>query len=146
LIGSRDPYLINIEQVLQAAREGGYFLELNSQPERYWDFPKEIVNPGEDPWVAALRELQEETGLKDVNAVWGKEYFETQPYSHRKIARYYLTEVFQSDVKLRMNPEHGKVEHHEFRWLSYESASKLLVPRVRAALEWAENFCKRLEE
>ena len=29
---------------------------------RYWDFPKGMVETGEDPWDAAIREIEEETG------------------------------------------------------------------------------------
>ena len=31
----------------------------------HWDFPKGIREPGEEPMQAALREVQEETGIED---------------------------------------------------------------------------------
>jgi bis(5'-nucleosidyl)-tetraphosphatase len=37
------------------------------------------------------------------------------------------------------NPLTGVTEHDEFRWVTYDEASRLLVPRVRLVLDWAEN-------
>jgi bis(5'-nucleosidyl)-tetraphosphatase len=107
---------------------------------RYWDFPKGIVEKGEEPFLAALRELREETGIKQASPKWGYEFHETAAYSHGKIARYYLAEVTESKVVLLPNREEGLVEHHEYRWLPYPEARKLLVPRVQAALDWAHRL------
>lgn len=104
---------------------------------RYWDFPKGLVEPGETSLLAAKRELKEETGIKDVRFRWGEEYTETERYSYGKIARYYLAEVETEDVVILANPVSGRKEHDEFRWLTYDEAAKLLVPRVRNVLEWA---------
>ena len=47
-----------------------------------------IREQGEEPIHAALREVQEETGVDDVRFDWGDRYFETGPYSRGKVARY----------------------------------------------------------
>lgn len=112
----------------------------------YWDFPKGIVEPGEEPWTGALRELREETGIQEARPRWGSDFFETSPYSRGKVARYYLAEVAgpsgqAPEIRLEPNPAHGHVEHHEFSWLKREEAVAHLVPRVRAALEWA---CRKI--
>jgi 8-oxo-dGTP pyrophosphatase MutT (NUDIX family) len=39
---------------------------------RNWDFPKGLVEAGESPIEAALRETAEETGLTDLVFTWGK--------------------------------------------------------------------------
>ncbi|OFZ18462.1 MAG: hypothetical protein A2X94_00515 [Bdellovibrionales bacterium GWB1_55_8] len=110
---------------------------------RYWDFPKGMIQPNEDPWTAALRELQEETAITSANPRWGKDFYETPVYSGGKVARYYLAEVPAQSVHILPNPETGQIEHHGFRWMSYEEARALVVPRVRGALDWARQMINR---
>ncbi|MGZ3775275.1 MAG: NUDIX domain-containing protein [Bdellovibrio sp.] len=112
------------------------FLILRSY--NYWDFPKGVVELNEDSWSAALRELKEETGIEFAKPLFSKEFFETVPYSKGKIARYYLAEVTSEKVIFAPNPETGIYEHHEFKWLPYKEARRLLVPRVQEALDWAQ--------
>ena len=104
----------------------------------YWDFPKGIVEPGESPVEAAKREVAEETTLNELNFRWGYDYRETGPYGRGKVARYYIAETSESRVSLPVNPDIGKPEHDEYRWVSYEEALSLVAPRVRPALEWAQ--------
>jgi len=103
----------------------------------YWDFPKGMVDPGEDPLAAAIREVEEETTLTGLDFRWGHPFTETEPYGKNKIARYYVAESADGEVYLPVSAELGKPEHDEFRWLEYDAARGLLVPRVLAVLEWA---------
>ena len=103
----------------------------------YWDFPKGIVEPGEDPLRASRREVEEETGLKDLTFSWGHDYRETPPYGPGKVARYYVALTRKSRVVLPVSPELGRPEHHGFRWVSYEEVRRLLSPRVVPILDWA---------
>lgn len=107
---------------------------------RYWDFPKGLVEPGETPIDAARREVQEETGLANLEFRWGEQYRETAPYGNGKTARYYLALTATDDVKLPVNPALGRPEHHEFRWLDYEEARTKVGPRVFEILEWAHRL------
>ncbi|MCR4332089.1 MAG: NUDIX domain-containing protein [Sulfuricaulis sp.] len=109
----------------------------------YWDFPKGMVEPGEDPLAAAIREVEEETTLTDLDFHWGQAYIETEPYGKNKIARYYHAESKQGEVSLPVSAELGHPEHDEYRWLDYASAQSLLVPRVRAILDWAEKIISK---
>ncbi len=104
---------------------------------RNWDFPKGEVGPGEEPLAAAQREVDEETGITDLHFTAAGVYFETQPYARGKVARYYLAETMTEQVRLKTNPELGRPEHHEFRWLRHAEARPLLVDRLRAVLDWA---------
>ena len=103
----------------------------------YWDIPKGMREPGEEPLATALREVREETTLTDLQFDWGYDYFETGPYSRGKVARYYLARTEQERVELPVNPELGRPEHSEFRWATFEDASDLSSPRVRAVIDWA---------
>jgi bis(5'-nucleosidyl)-tetraphosphatase len=106
----------------------------------YWDFSKGMVEPGEDPLAAAIREVEEETTLTDLDFRWGHAFTETEPYGKNKIARYYLAESPEGEVFLPVTEELGKPEHDEFRWMEYDAARGLLVPRVQAVLEWASTI------
>ena len=106
----------------------------------YWDFTKGMVESGEAPLAGAIREAEEETTLTHLAFNWGQEFIETAPYGKNKIARYYLAESRQGDVSLPVSAELGHPEHDEYRWLDYESARPLLVPRVQAILDWAEKI------
>jgi bis(5'-nucleosidyl)-tetraphosphatase len=106
----------------------------------YWDFPKGEVETGEQPIVTARRETAEETGIEQLEFRWQDKYYETPSYASGKVARYYLAETQESRVKLGINPELGRPEHHEFRWVSYSEARSLLNDRVRAALDWAQQL------
>jgi bis(5'-nucleosidyl)-tetraphosphatase len=103
----------------------------------YWDCPKGVVEPGEDPLAAACREVREETTLGELDFHWGEDFFETAPYSGNKVARYYLAGSEHPHVELPVNPELGRPEHHEFRWLRFDDALKLVVPRINDVLAWA---------
>lgn len=102
----------------------------------YWDFPKGGLNPGETPLDAAIRELEEETTLEKVDFPWGQNYRETPVYADGKVARYYIGEVYRTDVGLPINPLLGRPEHHEFRWVTVREAYQLLNARVRPILDW----------
>ncbi len=102
-----------------------------------WDFPKGGVESGESALGAAMREVAEETALLDLKFRWGEVYMETEPYSAGKIARYYVAESPGGQVRLLANPELGRPEHHEFRWVQFSLARGLLPLRLQPILSWA---------
>jgi bis(5'-nucleosidyl)-tetraphosphatase len=119
---------------------GGSWTVLLLRAYNYWDCPKGLVEPGEDPLATARREVREETGIEDLDFRWGADFIATAPYSKHKVARYYLAATRVADVKLSVNEELGRPEHHEFRWLTFETGRKLAVQRVAAVLSWAERL------
>ena len=104
---------------------------------RNWDFPKGMVDPGEEQLHAAKREVAEETGLTELDYPFGDEHRETVPYSGNKVARYYLAETAEHEIELPVSPELGRPEHHEYRWVTFDEAEHLLPPRLAVVLDWA---------
>lgn len=102
-----------------------------------WDFPKGICEEGEAPLEAAIREVGEETGIGDLDFEWGERHTETGPYNRGKVARYYMARTAQEEVEMGISPELGQPEHHEYRWVSFDSAYDLAAPRVRLVVQWA---------
>lgn len=111
-----------------------------------WDFPKGKVDEDDDSMIeTALREMEEESGIKEVHFTWGLDFIETPPYKTkvngkkaRKISRYYLGEYISGAIQLLPNPETGIIEHHEFRWVTYDEAVELnLSDRIQKVLDWA---------
>lgn len=131
----RAPRLSAGAVIVRHCPQGWRFLLLRAW--RNWDFPKGLVEEGEDPLVAAQREVREETSIEDLSFTWGETYRETGPYSRNKIARYYLAETHTEACSLPINPMLGVPEHHEWRWVDAEEAIEMVSPRVQPVVRWA---------
>ena len=121
--------------VVRATADGWRLLLLRAY--RNWDFPKGLVEPGESPMAAAVRETREEAGIDDLAFRWGEIHRETAPYSGGKVARYYLAETRQARITLPVSPELGRPENDEVRWVDYDEAARLLPARLQPILSWA---------
>ena len=121
--------------VVRQAEEGWRFLLLRAF--NHWDFPKGMVEPGEEPLAAAVREVREESLIGDLEFAWGETSTRTGPYSRGKVACYFIAQTRTVDVTLQVNPELGRAEHSEYRWVDYDEAVQLVSPRVRPVLRWA---------
>jgi len=107
-----------------------------------WDFPKGLVEAGEEPLAAALREVREETTLQHLVFDWGQDYVETGPYNKGKVARYYIARSDEREVRLPVNPDIGMPEHHEARWVTYEEALAVVTSRLIPVVQWARTTTK----
>jgi 8-oxo-dGTP pyrophosphatase MutT (NUDIX family) len=132
---SRSPRLSAGVVVVRQSNQGWRFLLLRAF--NHWDFPKGMVEVGEEPLAAAIREVREESTIDDLEFAWGELSTQTGPYSRGKTARYYVARTAVSDVVLPVNPELGHAEHSEFRWADYDEAMDMVSPRVRPVVQWA---------
>jgi len=131
----RTPRLSAGVVVVRPSEEGWRFLLLRAF--NHWDFPKGMVESGEEPLEAALREVKEESLIDDLEFAWGESSTRTGPYSRGKVACYYVAVTRTVEVTLPVNPELGRPEHSEFRWVDFDEAMQLVSPRVRPVLHWA---------
>lgn len=104
----------------------------------HWDFPKGHIEPRETEIQAASREALEETGLEDIELVFG--FRKRIEYAYRKGRKTMHKEVFfflgrtgESTVRLSS-------EHVGFEWLTYEKAlAQLTYDTARGVLRDAQN-------
>ena len=100
------------------------FLLIRSRRDRSWGFPKGHLLAGEDLLSGAMRELWEETGIREVTLIPG--FAEHVTYrvnrggkSRHKTVTYFLGRVETPAVRL-------SEEHSEHCWAVVEDARKLL--------------------
>ena len=101
-----------------------YFLLIRSRRDRSWGFPKGHLMEGEDLLSGAMRELWEETGIRQVSLVPGFTEHVTYRVNRagrfrQKTVTYFLGQVETAVVRL-------SEEHSEHRWAVVEDARKIL--------------------
>lgn len=124
--------------VFKDGDEGREFLLLR-YPAGHWDYVKGHVENDEDELTTAVRELEEETGIKEIDVIDG--FMVTMEYNyrengekHEKVVDFFMAKSFESDVVISH-------EHTGFVWLSYEDAmKKLTFDNARDVLIAAEAF------
>lgn len=113
-----------------------YFLVLHYKA-GHWDFPRGHIEEGEDDLAAALRELEEETEINEIELINGFSYSYTYLFSNNKKKKQVsllLAKTTQKKVKL-------SDEHIGARWVTFENALKLLTyENPKIALQQAKKF------
>ena len=100
-----------------------------------WDFPKALVQQGEDPLNVALSAARDATGLDDLDLNWGDEHRETVPSEDHSVSRYYIAESATDAAELRVPA--GSEDDYELRWVTANEAEDVLPPRLGLVLDWA---------
>lgn len=92
----------------------------------HWGFPKGHADPGEKPEEAAVREFQEETGIKKVKVDSTRSFSETYEFEKypgqatRKTVTYWLGVVKKGNVKVQLD------EVADYHWGTAEQTRELL--------------------
>lgn len=111
--------------------------------EGHWDFPKGHVEKNENEHETALRELFEETGIKNVTFI--DDFRERVEYSFSYKEKRISKEVFYFLAKLEhVNSIVISDEHTGFEWLSYSQAIKRITyQNTKCVLEKAEVYLSK---
>jgi len=123
-------------------RENGKIFYLLLQYENYWGFPKGLVEKGETEIETASREIEEETGIKDLKFLDG--FREKISYFYRlkgklikKEVIFFLAETKTKGVKISF-------EHIGYKWLMFDEAVKTLTHKnSKELLKKADEFIKK---
>ncbi len=128
---------------------GGVLVYRDEEPKKYlllhypaghWDYPKGHVEGNETEKEAAIRELEEETGISEDEVELDKDFRETIDYLYRKRGElshkrviFFMGETEKEEVSISR-------EHQGYTWLPYEEAKeKLTFRNAKKLLEKAEN-------
>lgn len=131
--------------VFRNTKEGRKFLIMYHRGS-YWNFPKGAIEKGESSMQAAVRELEEETGLKesDIGIQKGFKTHEKFQFNigKRKINKTVILYLAQT-TKKGIDITRGKHEEG-FGWFLYKDANKILSmhKESQAVLRRANNFLK----
>jgi len=110
--------------------------------EEYWDLPKGHIEKWEKIKETVKREVEEETGLKDIEIFPGfketiKYFFKWEGKNIMKFVTFYLIETKTKEIKI-------SGEHIGFKWLPYEEAlEQLTFKNAKEILKKANNFLSK---
>ena len=119
--------------------DGGGRIYLLLQNAGRWDFPKGRVEKGESEGQTVLREVEEETGLKDLKIVPGfrkmiEYFYRREGKNIHKQVTYLLGETKVERVTISF-------EHQGFGWFPYEEAlDRASYDNSKVTLKEAEQF------
>lgn len=105
----------------------------------YWDLPKGHLESGETEGKTVRREVEEETGIKEVKFISGfretiKYFFKWTGKTIFKTVAFYLLETQTKEIKI-------SGEHLGFEWLPYgEALEKLTFKNAKEILQKANAY------
>lgn len=111
-------------------------------PGGHFDFPKGHLEAGETEEQAAIRELEEETGINKVTLIDGfiekiTYFFKRRGQLIHKTVTFFLGQTKDSEIQLSH-------EHKGYLWLDYSAAlSKITFENAREILRRAEQFMQK---
>lgn len=125
--------------IVLARKDGDFKYLLLHYDSGHWDFAKGHVESGESEESAALRELEEETGIKTVDILEG---FKDKIYYTFKRGRMLVSKsvVFFVGITEEKNISLSR-EHKGFEWLPFDEAiERLTFNNAKEVLQKANAF------
>lgn len=146
--------LFNAEGLVWVGRR---VAERRREIEYFWQFPQGGIDKGETPEQAVVRELSEETGIKQakiiaytedwlrydlpeplIGVAWGGGY-------RGQAQKWFALRFLGSDDDIDLN-SHGKPEFDAWRWVPLSEAVDLIVPFKRDLYEKIFNEFEQLTD
>jgi bis(5'-nucleosidyl)-tetraphosphatase len=113
---------------------------------KYWDYPKGHLEKGEDDLSAAIRELREETGIRNVEMLPGFAKEITYFFKHRKhgLIRkeviFFLASVKSKKVRISN-------EHVGYAFLPFaEALERVKYPTAKQVLRDANEYLEKIDK
>ena len=131
---------------------GVIVVDRNVQPARIlvlrayanWDFPKGQADEGESLHGTAIRELMEETGLGSGDIAMTPDVAPSIVYgsgAKKKRATFFVANrVSDTEPFLPVNPELGKPEHDEWRWVTFDELASMMPGRFGPVVGYIEKI------
>ncbi len=145
---------------IAVARADGQVLALEriDQPDR-WQMPQGGLNVGEEPAEAALRELEEETGLRSEHVELVAEHpdwlaYELPPARRRnerargQVQKWFLYRFLGTDDDIDLTPPKGeRQEFRAFRWMDLSELAETMWEVKRPIYQaLADEWNKRIQD
>jgi len=122
-------------------RDKGIKYLLLKYEEGHWDFAKGHIEKGEDEETTVRREVEEETGIKQIDFI--KDFKEKIHYFFRAEGKTIYKEVFFYLVETKEEKVKLSFEHIGYEWLDYEKAlERLTYKNAKVILEKADKSLK----
>jgi 8-oxo-dGTP pyrophosphatase MutT (NUDIX family) len=114
------------------------YLLLQYNPE-YWGFPKGRIEESEDEEKAARREIEEETGLKDISFFSG--FREFNEYFFKRDGKTFFKKAIFRLVETKTKEINVSEEHLGFKWLPFQEAlEQITFENAKEVLKKADRF------
>tara|TARA_R110001583_G_scaffold7985_4_gene38879 strand:+ start:4609 stop:5070 length:462 start_codon:yes stop_codon:yes gene_type:complete len=101
------------------------------------DIPKGRAEKGESTLETAIRETYEESGISDLNFIWGKESIKVQNMV------VYLAATTQ-EPEILPNPVTGRTEHDFWAWMDWEDIISRGSPKISHSVRWAKRKVQKI--
>jgi 8-oxo-dGTP pyrophosphatase MutT (NUDIX family) len=137
--------------ISQVDKKGSNIAFLCLRAYALWDFPKGEVELGEDIKQTAVREVREETNLiHDVDFQMTNQTAPSITYGsgkRKKTATYFLARRLSTKTPtLPIQPELGKAEHEEYRWVQLSDLRETMPKRFEPIIIFLENYYRKTQD